>query len=177
MNEVKFKVGDLVYCPSISTEILTIKVLPTDVMVFDITHSISRNDCGFVSYLNNGAIVRLDNGCCMKTHCQKIVYATQENYELLSKLYPNVTFEPPPKCKDPKEIIQAMLDSGWQCVPCYTGENRAVLNSKHKKEVITGLTNDLFNSWAGFNKFAIPFDPKTGEVIRDFVNGEVVLEG
>lgn len=93
-----------------------------------------------------------------------IFHATQENYELLSKLYPNVSFEPPPKRKEPREIIKAMLKSGWECVPCiFTNENGT-------KQIVIARRFDETNK-------AIPFDPKTGKTIIDFVDGEVVLEG
>ncbi|OOR90796.1 hypothetical protein LP109_05555 [Moraxella bovis] len=176
MSKVKFKVGDLVYCPSISSEILNIKVLPIDVMVFDITHSISRNDCGFVSYLNNAAIVRLDNGCCTKTHFQKIVHATTENHRLLSKLYPNVAFEPPPKRKEPREIIEAMLKAGYDGVPCKT-------DCKQYRFVCVNVSDDpyfpfVYDSLDKDDAFssAIPYCYQTGKTIIDFVDGEVVLE-
>lgn len=163
MSKVKFKVGDLVYCPSISSEILNIKVLPIDVMVFDITHSISRNDCGFVSYLNNAAIVRLDNGCCTKTHFQKIVHATTENHRLLSKLYPNVAFEPPPKRKEPREIIEAMLDNNYPFV----------LSSKENYALF--LCNETNINEFNLDDYFI-VSKETGQFIIDFVDGEVVLE-
>lgn len=178
MSEVTFKVGDLVYCPSISSEILTIKVLPIDVMVFDITHSISRNDCGFVSYLNNGAIIRLNNGFCMKTHCPKIIHATQQNYELLSKLYPNVEFEPPPKRKEPKEIIKAMLGSGKWYLVNYRGYGK--IGNPPKNKTVTKEQFEKLDMNCYFDKNAYAnvevFCPKTGKTIIDFVDGEVILE-
>ena len=64
----QFKVGDKVYCPSISSEILTIKVLPSDVMVFDITHSICKDDCGFVSSLKSLLMLLLQ---CLKVGIKK----------------------------------------------------------------------------------------------------------
>lgn len=87
-----------------------------------------------------------------------------------------ITQLPPPKRKEPKEVIKAMLDSGWACVPCYVGDREKILMSRHKKELITSIENDWFNSWAGIHRFALPFDPKTGKTIIDYVNGEVVLE-
>lgn len=184
MSKVKFKIGDLVYCPSISSEILTIKVLPTDVMVFDITHSISRNDCGFVSYLNNGAIVRLDNGCCMKTHCQKIVHATQENYELLSKLYPNVAFEPPSKRKESKDIIKAMLESGYHGVLCQIAmvdEDDDNIVHCYRYDYALEVLDDkiIFSNCTMYNdelNLVDPFHQKSGMEIVDFVNGKIVLQ-
>lgn len=177
MSKVKFKVGDLVYCPSISSEILTIKVLPSDIMVFDITHSISRNDCGFVSCLNNGAIIRLNNGFCMKTHCQKIVHATQENYELLSQLYPDIEFEPPPKRKEPKEVIKAMLKAGYDGVPCKTecGRYRYICTAIIENEFFAFKYDNCDDECSAYSS-GIPYCPKTRQKIIDFVNGEVVLE-
>lgn len=108
-----------------------------------------------------------------------IVHATQENYELLSKLYLNVTFEPPPKRKEPREIIEAMLKAGHKYVLCWVSEKEkyptlfspyCMINKILDNGVVVGVVGN--NRW----KYATPFDPKTGKTIIDFVDGEVVLE-
>lgn len=96
-NTQVFKEGDKVYCPSISSDILTIGRPISDITIFDVTHPEGKVRCGFVCHLHSSVIFRLDNGRCIKTHYQKVVQDTQKNYELLSKLYPDVAFEPPPE--------------------------------------------------------------------------------
>lgn len=160
----EFKVGDLVYCPLLGEKIIRIehaKDCPKPLVVKNNYVAWFLDCTGNPNYAYNSGM-------------PFIFHATRENYELLSKLYPNVEFEPPRK--KPKEIIKAMLESGQECVPCYTSETEKVLKSSYKKELIVGIKNNYFVSWAGGNKFAVPFDPKTGKVIVDYVNGQIVLE-
>lgn len=86
--------------------------------------------------------------------------ATQEWYEKLSYVYPNL--EKPPIKKSPKEIIQAMLDDGWNNVP--------VIYREFEHECI-GYANRTYATIT-----TIPFDPKTGKLIADYIDGKVVLE-
>lgn len=78
----KFKIGDLVYC------------LPLTHKISKITRANEDNDV----FLNEAGWFK--NTGLNHNDMPVIFHATQENYELLSKLYPNVEFEPPPF--DPK---------------------------------------------------------------------------
>ncbi|STY93390.1 hypothetical protein [Moraxella bovis] len=162
MSEVKFKVGDLVYY-------LEYKEICKIVNVF------SKN---IVLDVGKGKIkIRV----CIPTLSffgvpASIFHATQENYELLSKLYPNVTFEPPPKRKEPREIIKAMLKAGYDGVPCKT-------DCKQYRFVCVNVSDDpyfpfVYDSLDNDDAFssAIPYCYQTGKTIIDFVDGEVVLE-
>lgn len=138
----KFKIGDMVYCQAINNKISKITKANEDNYVF-------LNKAGW--FKNTGL-----NGNGMPI----ILHATQENYELLSKLYPNVAFEPPPNRKEPKEIIKAMLESGWEYVVVENDECHFL----------------VFDIDLDDDRDLKPFDPKTGKVIIDFVGGKVVLE-
>lgn len=157
-NQNTFKVGDLVYVPSETTEVCWIEFVGTDKLILNI-----KTSCKV--YIDGTNAVDMP----------VILPATQENYELLSKLYPNVSFEPPPKRKEPKEIIKAMLDSGYHGVPCKTECGR-------DKYICTGIVegefypfqydNDEDNAYGS----GIPYHPKTGLKIVDFIDGKCVLE-
>lgn len=154
----KFNVGEAVYYPRATNKVLRLKDTNKSLTTRDLQVELGNISGGIpATFYKNG--VHLNHG-----KAQEIFHATQENYELLSKLYPNVSFEPPPKRKEPREIIKAMLKSGWECVPCiFTNENGT-------KQIVIARRFDETNK-------AIPFDPKTGKTIIDFVDGEVVLEG
>lgn len=96
MSEVEFKVGDLVYCPTINNKISKIT---------------KENEEGDI-FLNNAGWFK--NTGLNHNDMPVICLATQEKYELLSKLYPNVTFEPPPKRKEPIDVVIAMLEGGHE---------------------------------------------------------------
>lgn len=157
----EFNVGDLVYCLTINNKISKITEANEDNDVF-------LDKAGW--FKNTGLNV---NGMPF------IFHATQENYELLSKLYPNVEFEPPPKRKEPKEIIKAMLDDKWNTVPCYVHNENKTPSNLNRRELILEVRDYRENSFFSDTtiwRYATPFDPKTGKTIIDFVDGEVVLE-
>lgn len=148
MNNFNFTVGDKVYYPRKSNKILTATKIKVPIVK---AYSVEVDGTSFTSdgkeYLNHTT--------------PSIFPATQEYYELLSKLYPNVEFEPPPKRKNPKEVIQAMLDDGWDTVPVFYLEDGTKCIGYAKR------------TYAAMS--ATPFDPKTGKTIIDYVDGEVIL--
>ena len=97
------------------------------------------------------------NFCPLKTCC----HATQENYELLSRLYPHIKFDQPPKPLTGSDLARAMLDRGWQYIPCYVsnyGESEA-----QKPCIVRKFSsNGQFVSEFEFYNNAVPFDPRTG---------------
>lgn len=157
MSEVKFKVGDLVYCPSETPEVCKIEFVGVDKLILNI-----KTSC---KVYNDGT-----NAVNMPV----ILPATQENYELLSKLYPNVTFEPPPKRKEPKEVIKAMIKGGWKMIPCCdVNDDRE--NPPFGIHVISSSTFETVDTEKIIGKL-IPFDPKTALEIIDFIDDKCVLE-
>lgn len=147
----KFKVGDMVYCPQLSLNILKVKKnTAKDYYQLYIEKGSQR-----IYFCESGVI-----GILSKV--TPVIHATQENYESLSRLYPNVEFEKPPVRKTPKEIIKAMFDSDWEYVPCY--------------DVHSFYQQFLHKECEQIKECLAPFDPKTGKIIIDFVGGEIMTE-
>ena len=138
----KFKVGDKIYC-NVLDHIETVKEVLNDKVLFSVNED----------YMTVST-------CC---------YATQENYEMLCKLYPHSRFEKPPVILKGNDLCRAMLDKGWKYVPCYVsnvGEKEA--EEWQYEELVTSFKNDKFTA-NDYWKYAVPFDPRTGEVLTDEV--------
>lgn len=165
----EFKAGDKVYCPSEQVQIYTLRA----------------NDCGIYPL-----IIKCDSfikSFTLYGHrysgdpMPSILHATPENHELLCKLY-GVEFEAPPKPKTPKEVIQAMLDDEWEYVPLLTPI------TDDETEEITRLFPVLVSKSMWQNpkitheihallfQNGVPVDPKTGKIIIDYIDGEIVTE-
>lgn len=171
----KFKVGDKVYCLRLGNKIFTVH---------------QKKDCHDMDNLWVGIVggrsVNFDNSGIshdlLRKGQQVVTHATTENYEMLSKLYPNTEFEAPPKRKTPQELIQAMLESGkWHLVNYRIyGNAQQALNDTPKNKVITKSQYDVIDFKDYFNKYAYcnveVIDPKTGKVIIDYIDGEIVTE-
>ena len=54
-------------------------------------------------------------------------HATQENYEMLCKLYPHIEFEAPPKPLSGDELVRAMLTKGIKNVLCLWGSGDKII--------------------------------------------------
>lgn len=165
MSEFNFKAGDKVYYPSATNKVLTVS---SDMRVWYLgIDAGSANDLTNTNFRPNGRLYT-------QHHNPAIFPATQEWYDKLVHVYPDL--EKPPVKKDPKDIIQAMLDNGWRCVPCILGDltdkDSPLIRDLAFKVTASSVIAEN-NSWST----AIPFDPKTGKSIVDYVDGEVVLEG
>ena len=101
--EPKFKAGDKVYIPNIKN-LCTI-----------------RND-GEVITSNGQYYCNLSD-----SHYLCFVLATQENYEMLCKLYPHIEFEQPPKPLSGDELVRAMLKKGIKNVLCLWGSGDKII--------------------------------------------------
>lgn len=175
-NQVEFKVGDLVYCPSISLNVL--EVLPVD------DWQMKKKTPIRLPTINDNIVLFLTElGVDIYSKMPVIVHANQENYELLSKLHPNVEFEPPPS-KEPKEIIEAMLDYGYHGVLCQitmVDEDDDNIVRCYRYDYALEVLDDkiIFSHHTMYNdelKFVSPFYQKTGMEIVDFTNGKIVLQ-
>ena len=106
-----------------------------------------------------------------------ICHATQENYEMLCKLYPHIEFEQPPKEITGSDLCRAMLDKGWHLVPCVVSDisDSDALNNDNcclVDEWWVGSFDSCFNSGDYSYKYAVPFDPKTGIPLTEDVLNE-----
>ena len=152
--EPTFKVGDKVYYGN-ENRILTIAEFDDDGWI--------RPD-RWVGFINN-------KQCC---------HATPENHALLSKLYPYIEFEQPPKPLTGSDLARAMLDKGWKYVPCYisdSSDTHALERQTRNAAVIIGTHKDhpsffIYGSGKSFIYHAVPFDPRTGEPLTQAVLDE-----
>lgn len=162
----EFKVGDKVYYPSKSTKVHALH---------------ERDEEGYALFFNHNNHV-----CSFKSNgiewsdeiMPTIFHATPENHELLCKLY-GVEFEAPPKRKTPKEVIQAMLNSGWIGVTCYVSDDNKRPSKHDKKSLITSINETRKFPFCGGGcwwLYATPFDLSTGKIIIDYIDGEIVTE-
>lgn len=106
---------------------------------------------------------------------ESICYATQENYEMLCKLYPHIEFELPPKEITGSDLCRAMLDKGWHLVPCvvsHISDSEALNNDNCC--LVDEWCVDYFESDGCQYKYAVPFDPKTGIPLTEDVLNETI---
>ena len=109
---------------------------------------------------------------------ESICHATQENYELLTKLYPHIEFELPHKEITGSDLCRAMLDKGWHLVPCVVSDisDSDALNNDNcclVDEWWVGSFDSCFNSGDYSYKYAVPFDPKTGIPLTEDVLNDI----
>ncbi len=144
-SEPKFKAGDKVY------------LFGTD-YIEEITKIIGAN-----IYL---AGADFDASVSIKEIC----HATQENYERLQATFPHIEFEQPHKELKGSDLARVMLDKGWNLVPCVvsdTSDNEALLNDDC--QLIDEWYNGYFECNGNRFKYAVPFDPKTGEPLTESI--------
>ena len=107
---------------------------------------------------------------------ESICYATQENYEILCKLYPHIEFEQPPKEIARSDLTKGMFERGDFAVVCKcsdTSESRASAMSPLR--LIVGYSDGYFEENNGtFWKFAIPYDHKTEIPLTEDVLNETI---
>ena len=169
MTEFNLKHGDVVYYPVVSNS--PIRVDEYDSYVITQAYYIPSHEKGEHSFTRDGKTYSGDKN-------PTIFPATQEWYEKLVHVYPNL--EAPPAKKSSMEIIKAMLDDGHYRIPCYV----SVINEEPNDENCIDLLFDIDDSgssstpYRGISRwnYARPFDVKTGRVIVDYVDGRAVLE-
>ena len=106
---------------------------------------------------------------------ESICYATQENYEMLCKLYPHIEFELPPKEIARSDLTKEMFKRGTFAVICKcsdTSEISAIAMSPLR--LIVGYSDGYFEENNGtYWKFAVPYDPKTRVPLRQDVLNDI----
>lgn len=156
----KFKDGDKVYIPMLSTKVLVVTInatwrrSPYPIDIFNTTYTI-------------------DGKIREKDKLPMIFPATKENHALLEKLY-GVEFEKPPTPPSSREIIRAMLERGDKNVLCWVGNTRKEAESGYLWKFITEYNENSdypyisegrgsVGSWV----FAIPVDHRTEQPITE----------
>ena len=139
----KFEVGDKVYY-STDKEIYTISEIDSENSGLAY---LSQNDDDW----DTNAILKF---CC---------HATQENYEMLCKLYPHIEFEPPPKPLSGDDIVKAMLKKGIKNVLCLWGNGDKIIIDRLSYK--GGLMSTNCNIVGGLT----PIDWYTGEPLTESI--------
>ena len=109
---------------------------------------------------------------------QGVCHATQENYEMLLKLYPHIEFEHPPKPLTGSDLCRAMLKKWWLYVPCYTSNDseEACVSSGVIRfiKTVSVVDGTFINNHNHSYKYAVPFDVKTGNPLTEDVLNETI---
>ena len=104
---------------------------------------------------------------------ETICYATQENYEMLCKLYPHIEFELPPKETTRSDLTKGMFERGDFAVVCKCSDTSEIMAiAMSPLRLIVGYSDGYFEENDGtFWKFALPYDPKTNlPLTEDILN-------
>ena len=151
-DKPKFKVGDRVYCAGFGVLFKVLKIENTNGFLLE--------HCAFVGG--------------MYADAKHVCHATQENYELLCKLYPHIEFEQPPKQLTGSDLARAMLERGDRRIYGYASDNSD--NDPHGYECV--VRDYDVNSGFGVimsnarYEFFNPCDPRTGEPLTEAVLDE-----
>ena len=107
---------------------------------------------------------------------EPICYATQENYEMLCKLYPHIQFELPPKEITRSDLTKGMFERGTFAVVCKCSDTSEIMAiAMSPLRLIVGYSDGYFEENNGkFWKFAIPYDPKTNLPLTEDVLNEKI---
>lgn len=148
--EPKFKVGDKVYWGLRSRIFKTHRFMSANVLE-----------------------VELDGGVT-SVHKDELCPATQENYERLQATFPDIEFEAPPKPLTGSDLCRAMLEKGWNCVPCYISDESDYDADNNAFCALIGKFDKCFKELATNyeHEYAVPFDPRTGEPLTEAVLDE-----
>lgn len=117
--------------------------------------------------------VELD-GCVTSVHKDELCPATLENYGKLCSLFECIDFEAPPKPLSGSDLARAMLDKGWNCVPCYISDESDYDADNNAFCALIGKFDKCFKELATNyeHEYAVPFDPRTGEPLTEAVLDE-----
>lgn len=163
-NTPKFKVGDKVYFPRLSNKLCVIDQGQEDDYVDEVNGSKAlaemQSDLDFVYDQKTKSWLWNEKDCA-----PQLLHATPENHALLSKLYPHIEFEQPPKQLTGSDLARAMLERGDRRIYGYASDNSD--NDPHGYECV--VRDYDVNSGFGVimsnarYEFFNPCDPRTGE--------------
>lgn len=162
----EFKEGDKVYVVSKDS-------LPKIYSLVECTHYADRYPLGLAEALDT---FTRDGKLTVNSTIPSLVLATQENYEMLCKLFPDTPWEKPHKQPTPREIIEKMLNDGWEAVPCFVRDDESDTSARRLIEEVTSSKYSPYYDGMFDWKYSQPYDPKTDKLIVDYVDGEVILE-
>lgn len=170
MSSFVLKIGDLVYYPLRSNKF------------FKLTSS-RYADTGFpleIYFKEFSQTVSTEGKTNSFQNVPVVFPATQEWYEKLSHIYPNL--EKPPTKKSSKEIIQALLDDKNAGVLCWVSDSITTPSGIDDNPIhlIIEISKNRYISFNGLDwEYATPITPiKTiNQTVIDYVNGKIITEG
>ena len=147
----------------------------TNFKVGDKVYKYGETDVKTVLEVFENGYMQISNYLHRVNH-ESICHATQENYEMLLKLYPHIKFELPPKEITRSDLTKEMFKRGTFAVVCKcsdTSEIRAIAMSPLR--LIVGYSDGCFEENDGtFWKFAVPYDPKTEIPLTEDILNETI---
>ena len=161
--------------PSKTTENGTKSSFESGFKVGDKVYKYGETDVKTVLEVFEDGYMRISNYPHRVNH-EVICHATQENYEMLCKLYPHIEFELPPKEITGSDLTKGMFERGDFAVVCKCsniGEYSAIAASPLR--LITEYSEGRFLDNTGHLwEYAIPYDPKTGIPLTEDVLNEKI---
>ncbi|SIS08107.1 hypothetical protein SAMN02745664_1244 [Moraxella cuniculi DSM 21768] len=149
----EFKAGDKVYFPKKSNKVLLLE----------------KNEIVYKVYPFEvcDTVFTVDGKYNTRDALPLIFHATEENHELLEKLY-GVEFEAPPVKPTSIEIVQALLARGDKYIPCWVSGSRENPNRHDSWVYIYTISKNRFIDESGRTwQYATPFDHTAGEAITE----------
>lgn len=157
----KFKAGDLVYNPRKGTSIYRLMANNENAFSrYSLVIEYSQTPYQYDTFTEDGKVF-------VSSELPTIFKATEENREILSKLY-GIEFEAPPAKLTPKEIIEALIDKNGFCW-CRVSNMSEVYARGESNESLIRIhqVKDVFHSQYSEWAYAIPFNPLTCEEITE----------
>ena len=111
-----------------------------------------------------------------RVNYETICHATQDNYELLCRLYPHIQFELPPSPLTGSDLTKIMFERGDFSVVCKcSNESESVASTDSPLRLIVGYIDGMFRDNAGFCwAYTIPYDHKTNLPLTEDILNETV---
>ena len=159
--------------PSKTTENGTKSSFESGFKVDDKVYKYGETDVKTVLEVFEDGYMRISNYPHRVNH-EVICHATQENYEMLCKLYPHIEFELPPKEITGSDLTKGMFERGDFAVVCKCSDTSEIMAiAMSPLRLIVGYSDGYFEESNGkFWKFAIPYDPKTNLPLTEDVLNE-----
>ena len=159
----------------IDTSLNSVDDVNTTFKVGDKVYKYGETDVKTVLEVFENGYMQISNYLHRVNH-EVVCHATQENYEMLCKLYPHIEFELPPKEITRSDLTKGMFERGDFAVVCKCsniGEYSAIAASPLR--LITEYSEGRFLDNTGHLwEYAIPCDPKTNLPLTEDVLNEKI---
>ena len=132
----------------------------TNFKVGDKVYKYGETDVKTVLEVFENGYMQISNYLHRVNH-EVVCHATQENYEILCKLYPHIEFELPPKEITRSDLTKEMFKRGTFAVVCKCSDTSEIMAiAMSPLRLIVGYSDGYFEENNGkFWKFATPLRP------------------